>query len=94
MYFSVFISLILSDIPLLPVVGHRSGLEYNFQLHWLNNKELQFTMESEKILQEMHKFGVYDDQQDTPDNQTDSQSDFDSDNYDDYVEGPKMNGER
>ncbi|KAL3867333.1 hypothetical protein ACJMK2_044544 [Sinanodonta woodiana] len=46
-----------TDIPLQPVVGARE--EHQFQLHWLNNKELQFTMESEKILQEIHKDSLH-----------------------------------
>lgn len=32
-----------------------ADIQHNFQLHWLNNKELQFTMEAETILQEMHR---------------------------------------
>ena len=44
-------SMIPADIPLGPTVRHRGPVEQTFQLHWLNNKELQFTMESEKILQ-------------------------------------------
>jgi hypothetical protein len=44
-----------SDIPLLPVIGSKGDQQFNFQLHWLNNKELQFTMEAEVILQDMHK---------------------------------------
>lgn len=71
---------IFSDIPLLPVVNHR-GVEHNFQLHWLNNKELQFTMESEKILQEMHKLGVYDDHEHDHHGNIESHTDSDSDTY-------------
>jgi len=33
------------------MLAPRSDDEANFTLQWLNNKELQFTMESEKILQ-------------------------------------------
>lgn len=44
-----------SDVPLLPVIGSKGDQQFNFQLHWLNNKELQFTMEAEIILQDMHK---------------------------------------
>ncbi|XP_033750320.1 dmX-like protein 2 [Pecten maximus] len=47
-----------TDIPLLPVVGTKGEVQHNFQLHWLNNKELQFTMEAEVILQDMHKSSV------------------------------------
>ncbi|KAK3098460.1 hypothetical protein FSP39_019692 [Pinctada imbricata] len=43
-----------TDIPLLPVVGAKGENQFNFQLHWLNNKELEFTMEAEIILQELH----------------------------------------
>ena len=44
-----------ADIPLLPVVGSKGENQFNFQLHWLNNKELEFTMEAEIILQELHR---------------------------------------
>ncbi|XP_056021522.1 dmX-like protein 2 isoform X2 [Ostrea edulis] len=44
-----------TDVPLLPVIGSKGDQQFNFQLHWLNNKELQFTMEAEIILQDMHK---------------------------------------
>ncbi|XP_069136751.1 dmX-like protein 2 [Argopecten irradians] len=47
-----------TDIPLLPVVGSKSEAQHNFQLHWLNNKELQFTMEAEVILQDLHKSSI------------------------------------
>nr|XP_022328939.1 dmX-like protein 2 isoform X8 [Crassostrea virginica] len=43
-----------TDVPLLPVIGSKDQ-QFNFQLHWLNNKELQFTMEAEVILQDMHR---------------------------------------
>jgi hypothetical protein len=39
-----------TDIPLMSPLGGR-GL--SFVVHWLNNKELHFTLESECILQEM-----------------------------------------
>ena len=45
--------LIFSDLPLLSVVGSQSSAG-SFRLHWLNNKELQFTMEAERLLQELH----------------------------------------
>ncbi|XP_060557818.1 dmX-like protein 2 isoform X5 [Ruditapes philippinarum] len=80
-----------TDIPLLPVVSHK-GVEHNFQLHWLNNKELQFTMESEKILQEMHKHGVYDDHDHHDhDHHGHGESHTDSDS-DAYHEEPDENG--
>lgn len=41
------------DLPLLPLAGS-SDATHNFRLHWLDNKELQFTMEAEKLLQELH----------------------------------------
>lgn len=44
-----------TDIPLLPTTGSSNDQLFHFQLNWLNNKELQFTTEAEKILQEMHK---------------------------------------
>lgn len=44
-----------TDIPLLPTTGNSNDQLFHFQLNWLNNKELQFTTEAEKILQEMHK---------------------------------------
>ncbi|VDI15898.1 Hypothetical predicted protein [Mytilus galloprovincialis] len=53
-----------TDIPLLPVVNTDGDVQHNFQLHWLNNKELQFTMEAETILQEMHKGTMYEGQMD------------------------------
>lgn len=28
--------------------------KHNFRVHWLDNKELQFTMEAERLLQEIH----------------------------------------
>lgn len=40
------------------MVGAKGDVQHNFQLHWLNNKELQFTMEAEVILQELHKSSV------------------------------------
>lgn len=49
----------LSDIPLLPTVGGRGHtMESDFRLHWLNNKELQFSMEAETILQELHRKSI------------------------------------
>ncbi|XP_055901191.1 dmX-like protein 2 isoform X3 [Biomphalaria glabrata] len=44
-----------TDIPLLPIVGNKEDVDNNFRLHWLNNKELEFTMEAEKLLQELHQ---------------------------------------
>ncbi|XP_035825075.1 dmX-like protein 2 [Aplysia californica] len=44
-----------TDIPLLPIVGSKDDVDSNFRLHWLNNKDLEFTMEAEKLLQELHQ---------------------------------------
>ncbi|XP_070543555.1 dmX-like protein 2 isoform X2 [Ptychodera flava] len=44
------------DIPLLPAISSMSGSgEGSFVVHWLNNKEFQFTLAAENILQEMNK---------------------------------------
>ncbi|KAL8625455.1 hypothetical protein ACOMHN_018600 [Nucella lapillus] len=42
-----------TDLPLQPLTGNPKAAN-NFRVHWLNNKELQFTMEAEKLLQELH----------------------------------------
>lgn len=40
------------DIPLVPsLITGDPDREPNFILHWLNNKEMQFTMQAENILQ-------------------------------------------
>ena len=40
------------DIPLLPAIGTMTkGNTSNFVVNWLNNKELQFTLAAETILQ-------------------------------------------
>lgn len=36
-------------------MGNKEDVDNNFRLHWLNNKELEFTMEAEKLLQELHQ---------------------------------------
>ena len=45
----------LSDIPLVPAMtnSHNPGgaTSHKFSLHWLNNKEIYFSLEAEKILQ-------------------------------------------
>ncbi|KAJ8305006.1 hypothetical protein KUTeg_018589 [Tegillarca granosa] len=66
-----------TDIPLLPVVGSKGDLQHNFQLHWLNNKELQFTMEAESILQDLHRGTLYEDSH--KDSHSDSQDFLGSD---------------
>ncbi|KAG7196962.1 hypothetical protein KM043_000228 [Ampulex compressa] len=43
-----------TDIPLVPsLITGDPEREPNFILHWLNNKEMQFTMQAESILQEL-----------------------------------------
>ncbi|XP_071118494.1 dmX-like protein 2 isoform X1 [Haliotis cracherodii] len=44
-----------TDIPLQPIIGNKGDVDHNFKIHWLNNKELQFTIEAEHILQDLHK---------------------------------------
>ncbi|XP_052099551.1 dmX-like protein 2 isoform X2 [Mytilus californianus] len=76
-----------TDIPLLPVVNTDGDVQHNFQLHWLNNKELQFTMEAETILQEMHKGTMYEGQMDNPDFNIGSDSDpYSGHDLDDQVD--------
>ena len=46
----------ISDIPLLPVMSSSDGThELNFVVHWLDNKELHFTREAERIIMELTK---------------------------------------
>ncbi|KAH9503228.1 DmX-like protein 1 [Bulinus truncatus] len=71
-----------TDIPLLPIVGNKEDVDNNFRLHWLNNKELEFTMEAEKLLQELHQKLLAEEKQhqsSTP-NQNLSDDEYDSDN--------------
>ena len=49
-------AVLYADIPLLPAIGSPHS-NLNFVVHWLNNKELHFTLESEKILEEMTQRG-------------------------------------
>lgn len=44
----------LSDIPLLPATTTKDGSEPNFVVHWLNNKELHFSLEADRIMAELH----------------------------------------
>ena len=44
-------------------MGNKCDMECNFRLHWLNNKELHFTVEAEKILHDLHKRLLYDEHQ-------------------------------
>lgn len=42
----------LSDIPLVPkIITGDPDREPNFVLHWLNNKEMHFSLQAENILQ-------------------------------------------
>ena len=49
----------LTDIPLVPrmTTSPNGGQEnqHNFVLHWLNNKEMQFTQEAEKIMDDLFR---------------------------------------
>ena len=46
----------ISDIPLLPAMSSSDGThELNFVVHWLDNKELHFTREAERIIMELTK---------------------------------------
>jgi len=40
----------MADIPLVPNFGN-TGNEKGFVVHWLNNKEMHFTLQAEYILQ-------------------------------------------
>ena len=51
------VGLVSADIPLLPAMTSKGG-EPNFVVHWLNNKELHFSMEADKILSDLHKRAV------------------------------------
>ncbi|XP_023230378.1 dmX-like protein 2 [Centruroides sculpturatus] len=43
-----------TDIPLVPtMLGISSNTEPNFVLHWLNNKEMTFTVAAEQLIQEI-----------------------------------------
>lgn len=48
------IRILFVDIPLVPsLITGDPEREPNFILHWLNNKEMHFTMQAESILQEL-----------------------------------------
>lgn len=48
----MFVVCTFLDIPLLPAIGTMSkGAAPNFVVNWLNNKELQYTLASEMLLQ-------------------------------------------
>ncbi|GFS07033.1 DmX-like protein 2 [Elysia marginata] len=44
-----------TDIPLLPISAHKDDKLTNFRLHWMNNKDMEFTMEAERLLQDLHQ---------------------------------------
>ena len=60
----------LTDIPLVPSIsGQKSGTgnansetddkaKHNFVLHWLNNKEMEFTVQAEKIMEDLLKMAL------------------------------------
>lgn len=48
---------LLTDIPLVPSFGDSTN-EKGFVVHWLNNKEMHFTLQAEHILQELSKKAV------------------------------------
>ena len=43
---------VLADIPLIPAMSNENN-NLRFVVHWLNNKEFHFTLESEKLLDEL-----------------------------------------
>jgi len=49
--------LLLTDIPLMGPINSESNttLGSNFVIHWLNNKEFYYTLEAEKIAEEIVK---------------------------------------
>ena len=77
----VFSLVFHTDIPLLPVVGpSTSPGGISFVIHWLNNKELNFTSEAEKLLEEMSKkTGASSEEQDSATEQGDTQTNSDED---------------
>ena len=51
----------LTDIPLVPTMAAPTGTnkgQHNFMLHWLNNKEMQFSLEAEKIMEDLFKLSL------------------------------------
>lgn len=51
--------MLVSDIPLVPsLITGDPEREPNFILHWLNNKEMHFTMQAESILHELTRKGM------------------------------------
>ena len=47
-----YLSLFLTDILLNPT--SKSSFDNGFMVHWLNNKELQFTVESERLMNDIN----------------------------------------
>ncbi|XP_041373660.1 dmX-like protein 2 isoform X2 [Gigantopelta aegis] len=92
-----------TDIPLQPIVGNKGDMECNFRLHWLNNKELHFTVEAEKILHDLHKRLLYeegqkddvtmatgfDSEEHDPDHDIDHEYDHCHDSEEEEIEHPK-----
>ncbi|XP_061395403.1 dmX-like protein 2 [Musca vetustissima] len=56
-----------TDIPLVPSMQSPSDAsnQNNFVLHWLNNKEMDFTIQAEAILQELTKKVIHEENQNT-----------------------------
>ena len=50
----------LTDIPLVPTMnsGVEGGAQHRFMLHWLNNKEIHFSIEAGKIMRELAKLAL------------------------------------
>ncbi|GAB6032390.1 hypothetical protein CHUAL_011029 [Chamberlinius hualienensis] len=62
-----------TDIPLVPSISRRdSNKEPNFVLHWLNNKEMHFTLCAEQILQDLFKKAIQQDQPSRPSEEQDN----------------------
>nr|XP_006818127.1 PREDICTED: Dmx-like 2 [Saccoglossus kowalevskii] len=67
-----------TDIPLLPAISSMSGSgEGSFVVHWLNNKEFQFTLSAETIIQDIRKKAEASDTSESKEDVTDSFSDVD-----------------
>ncbi len=94
-----------TDIPLVPAMTtapdgvDRSGgaggaikQQHNFVLHWLNNKEMQFTMDAEKIMDDLFKLAMERDSLDLElELQASSSSKLDARHHDtaaDHSDGP------
>ena len=60
--------MLLPDIPLIPTLNNENKNQ-SFVVHWLNNKEFHFTLESEKLLEELcrTRLGSEEGAYDTPD---------------------------